>query len=116
LSKAKHLTHSKPEWQQRFETHVTSTAFHITLSKRMVDLLDIVRHADAWPQQNLQGLSYHHTALRLVDRGLIRYRCDKSDIRQSRYVLTPAGEHMVQLLILSGLMPREFTILSQGAA
>jgi hypothetical protein len=90
----------------RFADHVTSVAFHLTMSKSMIVVLVSVankRHATGKQSLRLVGLSDTSvsTARRLEERGIL-YAPNPE--WPGRYELTRAGELVVELLREAGLV------------
>jgi len=89
-----------------FGSWVRATAFNLTLTGRMIDNLLLM---DFYERQHIQkGLGYeysgycHHQneAMRLRDRGLVE-KCKKEGYTGC-WVLTEAGKHVCQLLLIAG--------------
>lgn len=90
----------------KFADHVTSVAFHLTMSKSMIVMLVSVankRHATGVQSLRLVGLrdTSVDTGRRLEDRGLV-YAPNPE--WPGRYELTRAGEIVVELLREAGLV------------
>ena len=91
-----------------FAAHVTSTAFHLSLSKSMIGVLvDVAQYTDnrvkAYSVMRALGMrdTWVGSARCLVDRGLIM---SPDPEWPGRFVLTEAGEHVMALLQISGLV------------
>lgn len=97
------------EWRSRFAAHTTRTAFNLTLSRRMVQMLHIARDCDN--QLALPWLM-NGACMCLLKRGLIRFELGGTpdDASKNRYRLTEAGIKTVELLVLAGLIPRSRTL------
>ena len=123
----------------QFGYYATSTAFSISLSKAMVDVLFRVEHNAAnWPKEQEYGLYFGAgndmwiTAVRACERrGLVEHHEPKIatsgpnkgyadwDKRPS-FTLTEAGKHILELCRLAELVPtakaRSFRQISGKAA
>ena len=91
---------------RKFADHVTQTAFHLTLSRNMIGTMARIRnHAyesdRTWTangsDQFLMG------AKALIERGLVQHS-DAADAEGRHWKFTDAGEHVFELLVLSGLV------------
>lgn len=104
-------------WQSKFSDTVSTVAFHLTLSKRMVYTLELVAINNIHKCHD-EGFNHLVPAIRsLIERGLVQRHelpesyakmdmCEKSHVyaRHRFYTLTPAGEHVVELLKLAGIL------------
>lgn len=91
-----------------FRAHVQSVAFHLTLSRQMIDALQIVRDTDQWVNSGaLSGFARWVPAARAIERrGLIFHDWRKGWPKDHRiYQLTTAGELVCELCVEAGLMP-----------
>lgn len=110
-------------WESKFQSHTTSVAFQLQLSRRMVQALMIVKSYNdgkgGWPY----SLDFSHsvTSMRcLLTRGLAEHHDKPADFKSwdkckqwefehgHRYwTLTPAGELTFKLCQLAGLIPND---------
>ncbi|MGD9883384.1 MAG: hypothetical protein AB7F22_28930 [Reyranella sp.] len=91
-----------------FREHVQSVAFHLTLSRQMIDALQIVRDTDEWVGSGaLSGFARWVPATRAIERrGLIFHDWREGWPKHHRiYQLTKAGELVCELCVEAGLMP-----------
>lgn len=101
---------STEDWQAALAASTGQWAFVLTLSRRMIDALHIVRDC---PNQLWLGSAYTTPMLSLVRRGLIAFRLASLKDTPShlailnRYELTPAGESVVKLLEYAKVLPTE---------
>jgi len=103
-----------------FAAHVTSTAFHLSLSRSMIGVLvDIANSQDArvksYSVMRALGLrdTWVGSARCLVDRGLI-FSPDPE--WPGRFNLTEAGEHVIALLQIAGLAEPIIQAIANEAA
>ena len=89
-----------------FAAYATGTAFALTLSPHHIFGLGLLRNGD-W--QTIQGYSRAVPMLRgLMRRGLVIHDfipIDRAPKGHRNYRLSEAGEHVVRLLELAGLLP-----------
>ena len=95
---------SGDEAEKQFKEYVTSTAFSLTLTKHMCQLLLAIRD---FPHDLHGRFSlFVPTVRRLTERGLVTHHWVKPDERpigHQYYRLTTAGKHVCRLVELSGI-------------
>lgn len=88
----------------RFQSHVTSTAFSLSLSRNMIDELLCLGYME--PRQTTRFWAFNHTGTKqsLVRRGLVETWAVKDDTGNflTEAKLTEAGKILCQLLSLAG--------------
>lgn len=106
-------------WQQALAEHTGQWAFVLTLSRRMVFFLTLIRDGDYWRSYDrdraaLYGRHRNHFISAngsLEQRGLIvrvsmkRKLSNGEEIDAINYKLTPAGVVVCRLLVWAGVMP-----------
>jgi hypothetical protein len=102
-------------WKVAFQEYTGQWAFVLSLSRRMVFFLRIIRDGQYWddpcPGVNHPRNQFIVGTGTLERRGLIKaiYKTEKfkgEDVtRLANWELTPAGELVCELMVLAGLMP-----------
>lgn len=92
-------------WQQKLADSTGQWAFVLTLSRRMIWMMQVVRDCDYSGIVNANVS--HITLTRLESRGLVIFKFKKEAPFGGKWELTPAGECIVKLLEFAGLMSRE---------
>lgn len=93
-----------------FRDHVQSIAFHLTLSRRMIDCLAAIRECEPglssrWSEQMAQNGRFVPDAHALIRRGLVYHDWRQGWPKDHKiYNLTKAGELVCDLCVEAGLM------------
>lgn len=101
---------------EKFKSYVTSTAFSLSLSRNMVEMLLWVEYINRDGSQWIWHLSSHTgTKLSLERRGLIKVTVRNVDIEGDSYSrpeaeLTEAGACLCQLLHLAGFRHEPYDV------
>lgn len=119
------------EWRDNFKRHALNVGFRIGLSRAMCEFLSAVADDVHWNRAMLGAASadpdnWIATGTSLASRGLITRKPQteierhdyginmKTYFQWSHWVLTPAGEHVVELLKLTGIyVPQDAAVLKQ---
>jgi hypothetical protein len=92
-------------WKRKLADSTGQWAFVLTLSRRMIWMLQIVRDCTLWGIVNAN--SSHHTLLSLERRGLVEFKLDLRQPHGGMWYLTPAGEHIVKVLEFADVMDKK---------
>jgi hypothetical protein len=94
-----------PEWKKRLAESTGQWAFVLTLSRRMIWMLQIVRDCEYSGVVN--ATSSLATLRCLQNRGLVIFELKLGTPYGGKWSLTPAGESAVQLCEYAGVMSKE---------
>lgn len=90
--------HKAHPWQVALAEATGQWAFVLTLSRRMVNMLSVVKHADFPGLINSNAHGTFHTMQSLERRGLVRFELKIGTPFGGKWVLTPAGKCALKLL------------------
>lgn len=108
-------------WKDKFSDEVTSTSFSLTLSKNMVRAMALAAAYQTGNRELCRTAVFSHSIVgmqALVNKGLVEHtpyvnvknlqgiERDWDQEKHIWYKFTPAGTHLYELLILSGLINR----------
>jgi hypothetical protein len=104
-------------WQSKFQDNTTNVAFHLTLSRRMIQAFEMCRSYHDGTDPHKADFGHFISAVRaLIDRGLVEHHdlnipksitvLEDAQLRRNHrwYTLTPAGELVWQLCIIADLV------------
>ena len=113
---------NKPDWRDAFKSSSLRCGFHLGLTRAMCEYVSAVADGVQWDRTvfgscSVQPDNFMATARALAKRGLIQRKTQEEiDARRQEraqtsfelwswnaYVLTPAGERVVDLLKMAGL-------------
>lgn len=108
-----------PAWRDAFRAHTTRVGFSLHLTRAMAEFLSAVADGVVWDRQRYGSAvvapnNFLATSASLVKRGLIeakpvpereanKHRPDAEFYTWNQWNLTPAGELVVAMLVLTGL-------------
>ncbi len=108
-------------WKDKFSDEVTSTSFSLTLSKNMVRAMALAAAYQTGDRALCIATVFSHSKVgmqALINKGLVEHtpyvnlnnktgiERDWDQEKHIWYKFTPAGTHLYELLILSGLINR----------
>ena len=113
----------------RFQDYVTSTTFHLSLSRQMIQALMIAKCMHEGKESHHLDFGRSVPALKsIIERGLIEHHdrpveykdwdfITQMEFNQTHrwYTLTTAGQLVYQLLQEAGLIPKEVVHLAEAA-
>jgi hypothetical protein len=91
-------------WKRKLADSTGQWAFVLTLSRRMIWMLQIVR--DCTYEGLVNANSSQHTLQSLEKRGLVQFELNLAKPYGGKWDLTPAGEHIVKVLEFAGVMDK----------
>lgn len=121
MSKLQKIMADNPVWRDAFKSSAINVGFRLHLTRAMCEFLSAVADDVAWDRSKYGSAAafpdnFVATAGSLVKRGLIvskppeqkeKIRCDRIPDSEwytwSHWLLTPAGESVVELLKFAGL-------------